>query len=82
MLIKGSPRRRAAEFKAPVFLAHGNLDSTVPVAQSRAMAKALTEAGKTVEYWEIKKAGHSPASPAADRELLGRCIGFLEKALA
>jgi dipeptidyl aminopeptidase/acylaminoacyl peptidase len=46
------------------------------------MAKALTDAGKKVEYWEIKKAGHSPGSPAADRELLTRCIGFLEKALA
>jgi dipeptidyl aminopeptidase/acylaminoacyl peptidase len=82
MLVKASPRRRAAEFKAPVFLAHGILDSTVPVTQSRAMAKALTDAGKSVEYWEIKKAGHSPASPAAERELLARCIGFLEKALA
>lgn len=81
MLIKASPRRRAAEFKAPVFLAHGILDSTVPVAQSRAMAKALTDAGKKVEYWEIKKAGHSPASPSAERDLLARCIGFLEKAL-
>jgi dipeptidyl aminopeptidase/acylaminoacyl peptidase len=82
MLAKGSPRRRAAEFKAPVFLAHGILDSTVPVAQSRAMAKVLADAGKPVEYWEIKKAGHSPASPAAERELIGRCIGFIEKALA
>ena len=82
MLAKASPRRRAAEFKAPVFLAHGILDSTVPVAQSRAMAKALTDAGKRVEYWEIKKAGHSPGSPAAERELLARCIGFLEMALA
>lgn len=82
MLVKASPRRRAAEFKAPVFLAHGILDSTVPVAQSRAMAKALSDAGKSVEYWEIKKAGHSPATPAAERELLARCIGFLEKALA
>jgi dipeptidyl aminopeptidase/acylaminoacyl peptidase len=82
MLAKASPRRRAAEFKAPVFLAHGILDSTVPVVQSRTMAKALTDAGKRVEYWEIKKAGHSPGSPAADRELLARCIGFLEKALA
>ena len=82
MLVKASPRRRAAEFKAPVFLAHGILDSTVPVAQSRTMAKALTDAGKSVEYWEIKRAGHSPGSPAANRELIGRCIGFLEKALA
>jgi hypothetical protein len=35
-----------------------------------------------VEYWEIKKAGHSPDTPSADKVLLAQCITFLEKALA
>jgi dipeptidyl aminopeptidase/acylaminoacyl peptidase len=82
MLAKASPRRRAADFKAPVFLAHGILDSIVPISQSRGMNKALVEAGKSVEYWEIKKAGHSPDTPSADKVLLAQCITFLEKALA
>jgi len=82
MLASASPRRRAAEFRAPVLLAHGALDASVPVDQSRAMAKALNAAGKRVEYWEIKKAGHSPATPEAEHDLLARVIGFLEKALA
>jgi dipeptidyl aminopeptidase/acylaminoacyl peptidase len=46
------------------------------------MVKALNAAGKRVEYWEIRKAGHSPATPEAEHDLLARVIGFLEKALA
>lgn len=82
MLAKGSPRRRAAEFQAPVLLIHGTWDATVPIIQSRIMAKALTDAGKKVDLWEMKREGHSPSSAAIDREILTRCLSFLEAGFA
>lgn len=80
-LAKGSPRLRAAEVKAPVLLIHGVWDETVPLEQSRMMAKALEKAGKSVELVEIKRAGHSPATMAADQDQLVRTMTFVEKAL-
>ena len=82
MLIQASPRRRAAEIKAPVFLMHGFLDDVVPLDQSRMMAKALTAAGKKVELWEIPKEGHSPSTRRKDRERLDRVVAFLKPLLA
>ncbi|MFL5296453.1 MAG: alpha/beta hydrolase family protein [Phenylobacterium sp.] len=82
MLIQASPRRRAAEIKAPVFLVHGFLDETVPVEQSKIMAKALTAAGKKVEYWEIPKEGHSASTRKAERDRMERVIAFLKPHLA
>jgi dipeptidyl aminopeptidase/acylaminoacyl peptidase len=77
-LIKASPRRRAAEINAPVFLIHGFLDENVSVEQSKIMFKALTAAGKKVEYWEIPKQYHSPSTPREERERLERVVAFLK----
>ncbi|HEX4712679.1 alpha/beta hydrolase family protein [Phenylobacterium sp.] len=82
MLIQASPRRRAAEIKAPVLVMHGILDETVPVEQSRAMVKALTAAGRKVDYWEIPKEGHGAGSRNADRARLDRAVAFLKPLLA
>ena len=82
MLARASPRRRAAEVKAPVLLIHGTWDVTVPVVQSRLMAEALTQAGKTVDLWEMKREGHQSSSATIDREILTRCLAFLEAGFA
>jgi len=82
MLEQASPRRRAAEIKAPVLLIHGFLDDTVPVDQSKMMLKALTAAGKKVDYWEIPKEYHSPSTRKADQARLDRAIAFLKPYLA
>jgi dipeptidyl aminopeptidase/acylaminoacyl peptidase len=82
MLVQASPRRRVAEIKAPVFLIHGFVDETVPVDQSKAMVKAMTAAGKKVEYWEIPKEGHRASTRKADRDRLERAIAFLKPYLA
>jgi len=81
-LTKASPRRRAAELKAPLFLIHGFLDETVPVNQSKDMVKAMTAAGHKPEYWEIPKEGHSASTRRRDRDRLDRVIAFLKPRLA
>jgi dipeptidyl aminopeptidase/acylaminoacyl peptidase len=82
MLARASPARRVAEIRAPILLVHGTWDATVPIAQSRIMAKAMTAAGKKVELWEQKREGHGASSGKIDRETLARCLTFLEAALA
>jgi len=81
-LTKASPRRRAAELKAPLFLIHGFLDETVPVNQSKDMVKTMTAAGHKPEYWEIPKEGHSASTRRRDRDRLDRVIAFLKPRLA
>ena len=81
-LKRASPRLRASEIKAPVLLVHGTWDGNVPFEQSKMMAEALKKAGKPYEYVEQKRVGHSPETPAADREMLMRVITFVEKAFA
>ncbi len=82
MLAKASPRQHAAQVQAPVLLIHGTWDATVPIEQSRMMAKALTDAGKRVELVEIKRADHSAYSRQADRERLAKVLDFLSASFA
>lgn len=82
MLATASPRRRAAEIRAPVLLMHGTWDATVPIEQSRMMAKALTEAGKAVELVEIKRADHAAYNRGADKARLAKVLDFLSLHLA
>jgi dipeptidyl aminopeptidase/acylaminoacyl peptidase len=81
-LAAASPRRRAAEFKAPVLIIHGAADGIVPVGQGRGMAEALKAAGKPCDYWEVKKVGHPEWPESQQVELMTRCVTFLGKALA
>lgn len=81
-LIAASPRRRAAEIKAPVLLIHGLDDAVVAVAQSRMMAQALKAAGKPVELVTLRDAGHGGWEPEMEADVLKRCVAFLGKALA
>lgn len=58
IVIAKSPARFAGNFRAPVLLIHGVDDTTVPVAQSRQMAKALSSLGKPVEFVELDGEDH------------------------
>jgi dipeptidyl aminopeptidase/acylaminoacyl peptidase len=65
-----SPLQNAEAIKAPVLLLHGEDDSIVPIAQSRAMAKRLKELGKTVSLIELKGDDHwLSATPTRTRTL-------------
>lgn len=80
-LERASPRRRAAEVKAPVLLVHGDDDGVVAVDHSRAMLRALQSAGKTVTYLELESQGHSPDAEAEAR-FLKAAVDFLKPRLA
>ena len=74
-----SPRFHAAEFGAPILIAHGAEDKRVPVKQSRMLVSELQRSGKPYEYVEQKYGDHH-FSRADDRlEFLKRLKAFLDK---
>ena len=74
-----SPRFHAAEFGAPILIAHGMEDKRVPVKQSRMLVSELQKSGKPYEYVEQKYGDHH-FSRADDRlEFLKRLKAFLDK---
>jgi dipeptidyl aminopeptidase/acylaminoacyl peptidase len=79
-LERESPRRRAADIKAPVLLAHGADDGRVAVSHSRNMRKALQDAGKSVTYLEYEGEGHT-LEPEADAKFLKALVSFLKSHL-
>ena len=48
----------ASQVNAAVLLLHGDADNEIPIGSARAMAAALSDAGKKVELVEYKGAYH------------------------
>jgi predicted peptidase len=48
----------------PTWIFHGDLDTVVPVEESRRMAEALERAGAAVQYTEFEGVGHNAWDPA------------------
>jgi predicted esterase len=57
----GNPADMERLRNVPQYVVHGALDTTVPVAQSRAMVAAARELGAPVVYVELPDAGHYDA---------------------
>ncbi len=72
-----SPRRRAAEIKAPVLLVHGHADVNVVADHSEKMAGALKRAGKPHELLVISNGDHSLRTPVMRQTLYERLVAFL-----
>lgn len=77
----GSPRRHAERFAAPVALFHGTRDLNVDVRHSRAMEKALQDAGKPVVYHEYEDLQHGLGDSKARTDMLATIGRFLDEAL-
>jgi len=59
----------------PTFIIHGTADTTVPFAQSEALAAALKARGIAHEVYAIPGAAHTPTADMAD--LVGRIVAFV-----
>jgi dipeptidyl aminopeptidase/acylaminoacyl peptidase len=57
-VVSASPSQNAAKVRAPVLLIHGVNDSVVPIQQSRAMDRALKQAGKPHQFIELAGEDH------------------------
>ncbi len=77
----GSPRRHAANFRAPVALFHGTLDANVDVRHSQGMADALRDENMPVTYVEFEDLQHNLGDSKARVEMLSAIDEFLEAAL-
>ncbi|HYE26704.1 MAG TPA: alpha/beta fold hydrolase [Allosphingosinicella sp.] len=73
-----SPLQQAARLRVPVLIAHGELDSNVPVDQSRQMVKALKARGASVQSAFYPKAGHGFSLSADSIDFMKRVEAFLE----
>jgi dipeptidyl aminopeptidase/acylaminoacyl peptidase len=72
-----SPARLVDRIKVPVLLIHGTDDYVVPIAQSRAMKKALDQAKMTTELVELEGEGHSGWSDDNEKLALATIDAFL-----
>ncbi len=81
-LALASPRRRAPEIACPVMLVHGVDDPVVPVFQSRRMKEALERAGKSVDYIEIRGAGHADWEDGVELDLMTQYIELFRRVFA
>ncbi len=77
-----SPLRHAHQARRPALIVHGGRDARVRIDQAERMVKALTRAGKQVEYLPIPEMSHGmgywPHRLAVLRrteEFLQRCLG-------
>lgn len=77
-----SPTRHAALIKADVFLAAGEADERAPPDHTRAMERALREAGKPVEAHYYRGEGHTYEQEATRRDHATRLLAFLRRHLA
>lgn len=78
---EGSPLRNAAAIRAPVLLAHGDMDSNVRIGQSQKMDAALKAAGKQSEFLTFKGLDHYLDDSRARTQLLTRVGVLLERTI-
>ena len=77
---RGSPQKRADEFKVPVLLFHADKDINAPIAHSERMAKKLKK--KDVAYIEYEDDDHHLRKETNRIDMLKRVGEFLQENLA
>ena len=80
-VIAKSPARSAATVKAPILLLHGTDDTVVPIAQSRAMARALDAVKKPYEFVELPGDDHGLHTSVTRVKMATELERFLAKHL-
>jgi len=72
-----SPINNVDKIRIPVLLIHGTDDWVVPIAQSKAMKKALDKAGKKTELITLEEEGHSYWSDDSEKLTMSAIDNFL-----
>jgi dipeptidyl aminopeptidase/acylaminoacyl peptidase len=80
-IVEGSPLRHASDIRAPVLLAHGDLDSNVRITQSLKMEAALKGAGRSVKLLTFKGLDHQLDDSDARAQMLLSIGEFLDEAI-
>ncbi|PHR93149.1 MAG: hypothetical protein COA69_04150 [Robiginitomaculum sp.] len=70
MLIAQSPAENVAKIKAEIVLVHGTDDMTVPLKQSKTMAKALKKAGRSGDIILLPNDDHNLSLPQSRKKML------------
>jgi len=76
-----SPRRLAAQIKAPLLLAHSDYDGEVPIEQGTWMRDALTAAGRPPQWVLYPDEGHRRTGPKNQTDFWQRVERFLDQNL-
>lgn len=76
-----SPVYHVDKFQAPVLLIHGKVDTRVSFRQSEQMEKALSRAGKKVEYKLFKYGTHYLDDAVNRKDAMSLMIDFINKHL-
>ena len=74
-----SPAIHADRANVPVLLIHGKDDTVVPYVQSEIMAKAMTKAGKPVEFVTLEGEDHWLSKGVTRLQMLKATVAFLER---
>jgi len=77
-----SPSSYIELLKAPVFIAHGDVDQRVPFSQAKALRRALKEADHPHEWLAFEGEGHGIFKPENRTLFLTRLIAFFDRTLA
>lgn len=72
-----SPASLVDKIKIPILLIHGTQDGIVPIAQSRAMKKALEKSGRATQLIELENEDHSYWSDENEMLALSKIDAFL-----
>ena len=76
-----APARAAENFRAPVLLVHGAMDSVTTVRQSATMARALRQAGRPVAFIQLEDEDHGLSTSASRQRVLEELEKFLDRCL-
>ncbi len=72
-----SPLRAAANIDVPLLVAHGELDTNVPLGEATQIVAALEELGRPVEFLLLEGEGHEYRRADSRRTLIERMLRFL-----
>lgn len=74
-----SPIRFVSKVTVPILLIHGKDDTVVPYTQSSAMADALRDAGKPVEFVTLTAEDHWLSKGETRNAMLTAAVGFVQR---